>query len=88
MIGLTGNQIQNVLNKLMPQEEEHELYRVVKYHKDDIDNPKVIGASLTGSQTAQMLNDTKVIPGKEMLISEPMPSESYGLTKESYHGQG
>ena len=45
MIGLTGNQIQNVLNKLMPQEEEHELYRVVKYHKDDIDNPKVIGAN-------------------------------------------
>ena len=71
MIGLTGNQIQNVLNKLMPQEEEHELYRVVKYHKDDIDNPKVIGSSLTGSQTAQLLNDTRVISGKEMLISEP-----------------
>ena len=39
--------------------------------QNDIDNPKVIGSSLTGSQTAQLLNDTRVISGKEMLISEP-----------------
>jgi hypothetical protein len=54
-----------------------EIYQVVKYHKDDIDNFEVVGCNLTLSQAAQLLHDTKVIPGKEMLISEPMPQDGY-----------
>tara|TARA_R110000737_G_scaffold131794_2_gene163529 strand:+ start:1048 stop:1290 length:243 start_codon:yes stop_codon:yes gene_type:complete len=78
MIGLTGDQIDSVFGKLMPQEEyEMEMYQVLKYHKDDIDNPEVVGCNLTRSQAAQLLHDTKVIQGKEMLISEPMPEEGY-----------
>tara|TARA_R110000787_G_scaffold4940_1_gene18592 strand:- start:146 stop:388 length:243 start_codon:yes stop_codon:yes gene_type:complete len=78
MIGLTGDQIDSVFGKLMPQEEyEMEMYQVLKYHKDDIDNHEVVGCNLTRSQAAQLLHDTKVIQGKEMLISEPMPEEGY-----------
>ena len=78
MIGLTGDQIDNVLGKLMPQEEyEMEMYQVLKYHKEDIDNYEVVGCNLTRSQAAQLLHDTKVIQGKEMLISEPMAQEGY-----------
>tara|TARA_R110000824_G_C14839654_1_gene638829 strand:+ start:286 stop:468 length:183 start_codon:yes stop_codon:yes gene_type:complete len=54
-----------------------EIYQVLKYHKDDIDNCEVVGYNLTPSQAAQLLHDTKVIPGKEMLISEPMPQDGY-----------
>ena len=78
MIGLTGDQLDSVFGKLMPQEEyEMEMYQVLKYHKDDIDNHEVVGCNLTRSQAAQLLHDTKVIQGKEMLISEPMPQEGY-----------
>ena len=78
MIGLTGDQIDSVFGKLMPQEEyEMEMYQVLKYHKDDIDNHEVVGCNLTRSQAAQLLHDTKVIQGKEMLISEPMPQDGY-----------
>ena len=78
MIGLTGDQLDSVFGKLMPQEEyEMEMYQVLKYHKDDIDNHEVVGCNLTRSQAAQLLHDTKVIQGKEMLISEPMPEEGY-----------
>jgi len=54
-----------------------EMYQVLKYHKDDIDNHEVVGCNLTRSQAAQLLHDTKVMQGKEMLISEPMPEEGY-----------
>jgi hypothetical protein len=54
-----------------------EMYQVLRYHKDDIDNHEVVGCNLTRSQAAQLLHDTKVIQGKEMLISEPMPEEGY-----------
>tara|TARA_R110000796_G_scaffold233677_1_gene352231 strand:- start:13 stop:255 length:243 start_codon:yes stop_codon:yes gene_type:complete len=78
MIGLTGDQLDSVFGKLMPQEEyEMEMYQVLRYHKDDIDNYEVVGCNLTRSQAAQLLHDTKVIQGKEMLISEPMPQEGY-----------
>lgn len=53
------------------------MYQVLRYHKDDIDNYEVVGCNLTRSQAAQLLHDTKVIQGKEMLISEPMPEEGY-----------
>jgi hypothetical protein len=77
MIGLTGDQIDNVLGKLMPHKKEVVMYQVLKYHKEDIDNPEVVGCNLTRSQAAQLLHDTKVIQGKEMLISEPMAQEGY-----------
>lgn len=78
MIGLTGDQLDSVFGKLMPQEEyEMEMYQVLKYHKDDIDNCEVVGCNLTRSQAAQLLHDTKVMQGKEMLISEPMAQEGY-----------
>lgn len=78
MIGLTGDQLDSVFGKLMPQEEyEMEMYQVLKYHKDDIDNCEVVGCNLTRSQAAQLLHDTKVIQGEEMLISEPMAQEGY-----------
>ena len=53
------------------------MYQVLRYHKDDIDNHEVVGCNLTRSQAAQLLHDTKVRQGKEMLISEPMPEEGY-----------
>ena len=78
MIGLDKDQLDSVFGKLMPQEEyEIEMYQVLKYHKDDIDNPEVVGCNLTRSQAAQLLHDTKVMQGKEMLISEPMAQEGY-----------
>tara|TARA_R110002153_G_scaffold266026_1_gene429059 strand:+ start:291 stop:464 length:174 start_codon:yes stop_codon:yes gene_type:complete len=54
-----------------------EMYQVLRYHKDDIDNYEVVGCNLTASQAAQLLHDTKVRQGKEMLISEPMAQEGY-----------
>lgn len=54
-----------------------EMYQVLRYHKDDIDNHEVVGCNLTRSQAAQLLHDTKVRQGKEMLISEPMAQEGY-----------
>jgi hypothetical protein len=85
MIGLDKDQLDSVLGKLMPQEEcEVVMYQVLKYHKEDIDNPEVVGCNLTRSQAAQLLHDTKVMQGKEMLISEPMAQVAYHTIWEGY----